>query len=329
MFHSFFLRVNAFLEKAMPYMTPLGVAAGLLLGNGISPASPAIVPLFALITFSGALSMTAGEALGVFRKPLPIIAFLLSFHIVLPAAVRLAAGLIFASNPDYVTGFVLLFAIPTAVSGYIWTGIHRGNGPLALALILIDTMLAPFSVPATVALFMGRSVTIDTSGMFFSLLLMVVIPSIAGVAINHLTRGAAPNALSPVLKPLSKLFLFMVIAINVSRLEGKIPPLDAGFLAVLAVCTLLSFAGFALGRLSSAALRLSREDSVSVTFATGMRNISAALVLAISFFPPAAAVPVVTGILLQQTVAALAGVGLIQKLDNRGHGAKADPATTI
>ena len=38
-------------------------------------------------------------------------------------------------------------------------------------------------------------------------------------------------------------------------------------------------------------------------------------------FPPGAAIPVVTGILLQQTVAALAGVGLIQKLDNRGHGA--------
>lgn len=329
MFHSSLIRVNAFLEKAMPYLTPLGVAAGLLLGNRISPASPAIVPLFALITFSGALSMTAGEALNVFRKPLPIIAFLVSFHIVLPAAVRLAAGFFFASNPDYVTGFVLLFAIPTAVSGYIWTGIYRGSGPLGLALILIDTLLAPFSVPATVAFFMGRSITIDTSGMFISLVQMVVLPSLAGILLNHVTRGAAPKAVNPVMKPLSKLFLVMVIALNVSRLEGKIPPLDAGFFGILAVCILLSFAGFALGRLASAALHFSREESVSVTFATGMRNISAALVLAISFFPPAAAVPVVTGILLQQTVAALAGVGLIQKMDNRGHGTKADPATTI
>lgn len=314
------LRINGYLEKAMPYLTPFGVAAGLLLGSRISAAAPAIVPLFAVITFSGALAMTAEEAVGVVRKPLPIILFLISFHVILPAAVRLAAGLFFSGDPDYITGFVLLFAIPTAVSGYIWTGIYRGNGPLALALILLDTLLAPFTVPATVSAFMGKNVSVDTGGMFLSLVWMVVLPSAAGVALNRLTKGAAPKAVGPVLKPLAKVFLVMVIAINVSRLEGKIPPFDAVFVGILAACALLSFGGFALGRLSSLAMGLSREDSVTLTFATGMRNISAALVLAIDFFPPRAAVPVVTGILLQQTLAALAGVGLIQKMDNRGHG---------
>ncbi len=329
MFHSYLIRVNAFLEKAMPYLTPLGVAAGLALGSRISAAAPAIVPLFALITFSGALSMTAGEAVVVFKKPLPIVAFLLSFHVALPAAVRLAARLLFGGNPDTVTGFVLLFAIPTAVSGYIWTGIHRGSGPLSLALILIDTLLAPFTVPATVSLFMGKAVTIDTGGLFLSLVLMVVLPSVAGVALNRLSGGEAPRVLNPALKPLSKIFLTAVIAINVSRLDGKIPPLDAGFLGILAACAVFSFAGFALGRLASPLVGLGREETVSVTFATGMRNISAALVLAITFFPPGAAIPVVTGILLQQTVAALAGVGLIQKIDNRGHGAKGGPESTM
>lgn len=304
----------------MPFLTPLGVIAGLILAQRIAGASPAIIPLFAFITFSGALSMTTRDAIAVARNPLPIVVFLVSFHIVIPLLVRIASGLVFSGDAEYVTGFILLFAIPTAVSGYIWTSIHRGNGPLALALILLDTLLAPFVVPMTVSLLMGKAVSIDTGGMFVSLLLMVVIPSVLGVSINELSKGRLPLRIVPIFKPFSKLFLVAVIAINVSRLPGTLPPLGPDFIAVAALSVALSFGGFAVGRFASALLRLPVADTVSVTFATGMRNISAALVLAIAFFPPRAALPVVTGILFQQTLAALAGVGLIQKMVNRGHG---------
>jgi len=243
--------------------------------------------------------------------------------------VLLLSKLAFPHDSDYVTGFILLFSIPTAVTGYIWTGIHRGNGPLTLAIILIDTLIAPFTVPATVSFLMGQAVSVDTRGMFFSLLLMVVIPSVLGVAVNRVSRGRAPLVVNPVMKPLSKLFMVAVIAINVSRMRDNLPEFNAEFLGVFALDAVLSFLGFVLGRLTAALLRQRRADTVSLTFATGMRNISAALVLAVSFFPPRTAIPVVTGILLQQTVAALAGVGLIQKIDTPGHGRRTGRGDTI
>ena len=45
-------------------------------------------------------------------------------------------------------------------------------------------------------------------------------------------------------------------------------------------------------------------------FSGGMRNISAGAVLAISYFPPAVAVPVVLGMLFQQTLASLYGFAI-------------------
>ncbi len=303
----------------MPLLTPFAVALGLVLGRRIGWAAPSIVPLFAFITFSGALSLTVDDARTVIRRPLPIFLFFALFHAIIPIMVRLLAGLAFPQRTDYVTGFILLFSIPTAVSGFIWTSIYRGNGPLSLALILIDTLLAPLTVSATVSLLMGQRVAVDTGSMFASLLFMVVIPSIAGIALNEASRGRIPKAAGPALKPLSKLLLVAVIALNVSRLPGRLPPLDWSLAAVAAACVAFTLGGFALGRLGGSIAKLPPEDTVALTFAAGMRNISAALVLAISFFPPSAAVPVVTGILFQQTLAALSGVGLVQKLVNRGH----------
>ena len=64
--------------------------------------------------------------------------------------------------------------------------------------------------------------------------------------------------------------------------------------------------GFIIARLVSRLFSLNREDTVSVTFASGMRNISAAMVIAISFFPPQSVLPVISGIVLQQSAVAIA-----------------------
>lgn len=45
-------------------------------------------------------------------------------------------------------------------------------------------------------------------------------------------------------------------------------------------------------------------------FSGGMRNISAGAVLAVSYFPPAVAVPVVLGMLFQQTLASIYGFAI-------------------
>jgi hypothetical protein len=60
-------------------------------------------------------------------------------------------------------------------------------------------------------------------------------------------------------------------------------------------------------KLTGAAGRLNPEKRTSLFFAAGLRNISAATTIAIEFFPPAAALPALLGIVFQQSMAAIMG----------------------
>jgi tagaturonate reductase len=157
-----------------------------------------------------------------------------------------------------------------------------------------------------VRLFSGTAVSIDTTGMIISLLLMVVIPSIVGVALNQMSRNWMHITVVPFGKPFSKIALFAVIVINTSQVAGKVS-LDFQLIPIAALNLALAFLGYMLGFLAARLLRAEKTVSVAMVFTIGMRNISAALVLAINFFPPESALPVVIGIVLQQTIAALSG----------------------
>lgn len=310
MFHYFFEKTNHILEKGMPLLTPCGVLAGFLLGTRISHLAPMVTYLFAFITLTGALTMSERDFVSVIRKPLPIFVFLFVSRLAIPVIVSLATRFFFSDDITLVTGFVLLFSIPTAIAGFIWTSIYGGNGPLSLSIILLDTLLAPILTPATVSILMGSRIAIDGSGMFASLVLMVVIPSAVGICINALSKGEVPRKVVPFFKPLSKIGLLTVIAINTSRIASTVTSFEPVFIKLAVACIAFSLLGFFLGALGAKSTGLSYENTVTVMYASGMRNISASLVLALQFFEPRASLPIVTGILFQQTLAAFAGYAL-------------------
>ena len=79
--------------------------------------------------------------------------------------------------------------IPTGITSFIWVSIHKGNKALTLAIILIDSLLSPFIVPFSLSLIVGQTVEMDVSSMMNGLLFMIVLPSIAAMILNELTKG--------------------------------------------------------------------------------------------------------------------------------------------
>ncbi|MCL2880906.1 MAG: hypothetical protein FWF29_11740, partial [Treponema sp.] len=61
------------------------------------------------------------------------------------------------------------------------------------------------------------------------------------------------------------------------------------------------------------AARCNPEKSVTMIFCGGLRNISAVTTIAVTFFPEAAALPALLGIVFQQSISALMGRALIRK----------------
>ncbi|MCL2127003.1 MAG: hypothetical protein FWH38_02005 [Treponema sp.] len=299
--------VNRQFERLMPAVAPVGVALGFFLPGVFIRLRPFVPWLFGLMTLSGALKLTTGEFGRAMRSPAPIFAFFISSHIVMPLCVMLAASRFFGNSPDTVAGYVLLFSGPAAVSSFIWVTVFGGDKALCLTLILLDTLLAPFVVPGTVSVLMGAKVAMDIRGIAVSLVLMVVVPTIAGVAANEASRGGIPALVCPYLNPVSKICLTLVIAANASPVAGMIRFSDPVVIKVGALCVALSAGGFALSKFAAVLAKCDRGKSVTLFFTGGLRNISAVTTIAVTFFPEAAALPALLGIVFQQALSAVMG----------------------
>jgi tagaturonate reductase len=267
------------------------------------------------MTLSGALKLRVRELAMAVTSPLPMILFFVSAHVLMPLGVMLASSLIFNGDADLVSGYVLLYAVPTAVTGFIWTSVFRGDPALSLALILLDTILAPLVVPATVRLLLGAKVALDMTGIAVSLVLMVVVPTIIGVALNELSRGAVPRAASPYLGPFSKICIVLVISANTAAVAPQIHPENPRVWLIGALCILFSALGFICGKLIGLLGKANRARQATLVFSVGLHNTSAAMTLGIEFFPGPAALPAVLGIIFQQTIAAIMGRFLLKKQD--------------
>jgi len=308
-FHNFvphMKQLNRMLERLMPIITPTGVVLGLLLGHHVSWMKPSVTWLFAFLTLTSALSISVNDIGKTLRKPLFLLVFFLCANLILPFIAWGASKLCFPSERDLQTGYMLLKATPSAVVGSVWSSIYGGNLAISLTILLIDTVLAPLLVPFTMRIFTGKAVMMNTSSMMLSLLSMVVIPSVIGVAINQITKGKVNKNVAPCLKPFSKIGLLFVIMINTSQVsDALIKDASWRYVPIVLLCVALASAGFPIVYHFCKLFRFSHEDAISVTFAASLRNISAALVLAIDYFPPMSALPVILGIVSQQAVCAV------------------------
>ncbi|MCI1778483.1 MAG: bile acid:sodium symporter family protein [Bacteroidales bacterium] len=321
MFGNLLLKFNKVLEKAMPLVTLSGLLLGYLAGKSIAPFEFLVVPLFAFITFTSTLNMRADDFISTFKKPKFIIAFFVIFVLLQPFVAWLLSSLIFSNDPQIVIGLVLLYSTPVAVTSSIWTDIYRGNISLTITLILIGCVIAPLTTPFLILLFLGNTVEISTMHMFMSLVWMVVLPSIMGICVNEFSRGKIPDIINPVFKPFSKIALFLVVMMNAAAIRVSGVSFDVAYVYAGLLAILLSTFGFLAGFFVSGLLKGDWGTRVSMSFTSGMRNISAALVLSITYFSPRSSIPVIVGILFQQTLSAVIGSTLFGKKRRRGKGA--------
>ena len=305
--------LNARLESMMPVLTPTGVLLGFVLSSTFVLLKPLIPWLFALMTLSGSLKLRARDLGAAVANPLPVLAFFVSAHVLMPLAALAVSSLFLPGDADTAAGFVLLFSTPTAISSFIWVSMFRGDGALALAIILLDILAAPFVVPFSTSLLLGTNIAMDASAMASSLVLMIAIPTVLGVALNEATRGAAPKFAGPFLGPVAKLCLILVVSANAAAIAPQVDLGGSRTWIIGGIGLLLAASGFVLGKLIGLAPSLRGPKARTLVFSVGLRNISAAATLAIAYFPEAAALPAILGMIFQQSLAAVFGRILLGK----------------
>ena len=277
------------------------------------------------MTFSGALKLRPAQLGTTIRSPSPILLFFFAAHIIMPVF-AMAVSSLFLANQDVTAGFILLFSGPTAVSGFIWVSIFKGDMALGLTLILLDTLFAPLVVPGGVSLLMGAKIAMAGSSIALSLLFMIVVPTFLGVTVNEISKGKIPALVCPWFDPFAKMCLMAVIAANASIIAPGMRFNDPLVWKTAAFVIALTFAGFFIIRFTAVIGKCRSPKDISMIIAGGLRNNSAIMTIAVNFFPEAAALPTLLSIMFQQSIMAIMGkVFLGDK--RKAVGLPNDPAT--
>ncbi|KRE75277.1 bile acid:sodium symporter family protein [Paenibacillus sp. Soil750] len=306
-------QLNRQLEKILPLITPISVLIGVLLGSHLSGFTYLSPWLFAFMTFSGSIASSFKEFIKVVVQPLPLLTTLFILHVGMPLIALGLGHAVYSHEPLTITGLILAAAIPTGITSFVWVAIYRGNIVLTLSIILMDTILSPFVVPYTLSILVGTKVQLDTFAMMKGLFFMIVVPSLIGMLLNQWSRGKIKEQWGGRLGPFSKIFMGVVVAINSSVIAPYLRDFNAKLLGLAGFVLIVASLGYMIGWLVARLFRWEQDVVVALTFNSGMRNISAGAVLAVAYFPPPVAIPVVLGMLFQQSLASLFGFLLNRK----------------
>ena len=153
----------------------------------------------------------------------------------------------------------------------------------------VSTLLAPFVTPALVLLLAGETVDVNVFGMFMSIVQVVILPILAGLAINR-WLGKRVHIVVPLLPMVSTLAVAIIIGIVVSHNAANI--LDCSLLVAVAVI-LHNLLGLSAGYLLATLLRLDPSRRTAISIEVGMQNSGLATSLAALHFAayPLATVP--------------------------------------
>lgn len=301
------LALGKWLGNHMAYVAPTCLVLAVIAPGVFSKLSPLVTPLFAFVTFQGALSNTFQNVIKAFRRPGPMLLILFVSAVFMPVAAYLLGNLLFGQSPDIVCGIVLEYAVPIAVISTLWVGLYDGDAALGLAALLVSTILAPVTIPLTLKLLLGTVVKVNAGDMIISMLIRIAIPAAVGITVNDLSHGAAKERLSPVLAPASRIAIALVILANSTSVAPFVRNLTPQLIAVILFIGVFSCLGFASGVAAARLFRQPRDKAVTTTFQSGLRNITAGAVLAAEFFPAETMFPVICGTLFQNVLAGVFG----------------------
>jgi ACR3 family arsenite transporter len=327
------VRLLAKLEdfRLLPFFVLISMAIGIAIGNALSISDFALTPpIDALKSIAGGTFeltvpnvISLGVPLGLFAMMYPAmtnvriaeigdavrsprqLAVVLLFNYLVAPFVMLGLADVFVSDPELHTGLVLYGLAPCIAMVVIFTYLAKGNTPMALVFVALNSVAQMLLIPVYARLLIG-DVAFDVWVVAESVVLYLGLPLVLGVLTRQVVtkRGgeAAMDRLKPGLNALSILGLLFTLIVMFA-LKGDLILERPGIVIEMAVPMILFFAiMFFVILFVGWRLRFPYGDAVAVAFSSTGRDFEIAIAIAITAFSPTVALATVVGPLVEVPV---------------------------
>lgn len=226
-----------------------------------------IVPLLMLIMFGMGTSMNVSDFARVIKMPKGVLIGLICQFTIMPI-VGFTLATLSGLPPEIAAGIILVGCSPSGLASNVMAYISGANLALSLTLTAMSTLLAPFLTPLYMSLLAGEFVPIDSTAMFLSIIKMVILPIVAGLAFNHFFHGKFPR-LDKAMPKVS--MIGITIITTVITAAGRDDLLSIGAILIILVI-IHNLMGFFLGYSSARVLGMDEASSRTIAFEVGMQN---------------------------------------------------------
>lgn len=286
--------------------------------------------LLAVMLFNAGLGVRIADLSGVLRRPLRL-GLGITANALLPTVLLPLVALCLRPWHDIgeveplLVGLLLVLAMPIAGGAASWAQNAGGNIPLVVAMVLGSTLLSPLTIPFGLRLagyLIGPSGTgaLDDTARLDGLagvgagtfaVASVVAPCVVGIAVRTLLGERRSGLVLPVTKAVNLVNILLLCYINAAGALGQaLSHPDSDLLALaFGMSGMVCGLSFLLGRSVSRLTNCDSSDEISLIFATGMNNSSAAAVIAAIWFSnrPEVLLPILSYSLLQKAMAGMVG----------------------
>jgi len=271
----------------------LAVGGGVLLPAAAATLAPYTALLLGMIFFLSALSIDVRHILVCLRDVKMVVTVVVCMLFLFAAATFALTQWL---APAFTVAFVLLAAMPVGMTAPLLATISGGRPELALTLAVTTSLLAPFTIPLIIYVFLGAEVSVSFWSMFVDLATIIFIPFVLAQLVSRFLQPVI-GPITPAITPLSLLFLGLlitgVIGQQVLALAGfSLAVITPSLLGVLALLLVFHLVGFWLVFWRTVA------DRVTISVCLTYMNFSLAIYLASEFFAdPAVTLTLVVAII--------------------------------
>ncbi len=266
--------------------------------------------LLCVIMFGMGMTLTTADFKLVLKRPGDVVVGFFSQYIYMAGFGWLVAVLLKALGvgdaqtcSEIAVGLVLLGCVPGGTASNVMTFLAKGDVALSISMTMCTTLAAPLLTPLLTLLLAGEWISVNFWNMFISIILVVLLPILLGIAVHSLLGHKADKLKDPLVL-MSTLCIVLVVGLCVGPNRAQFSASGATVILVTVLAVALHHVlGLLAGYGTAKLFHFNEKQTRALSLEVGLQNSGLSCTLAKSAFPGTMAIlPCVIATVVHQII---------------------------